>query len=80
MTNHKTTLYNYYGASPHFYVFILPWSEPSTRWISHRHARSHVPLDLRCFNGPAYELDLRSWYWFRAVATRLRSVWWWCCV
>ncbi|KAH8893395.1 hypothetical protein GQ53DRAFT_745650, partial [Thozetella sp. PMI_491] len=51
-TNHKTTLYDHYGD-----VFIQPWSEPSTRWISHRHALSHVPLDLRCFNGPTYELD-----------------------
>ncbi|KAH8890449.1 hypothetical protein GQ53DRAFT_747492 [Thozetella sp. PMI_491] len=57
MTNHKTSLYDHYGASPHSYVFNLPWSEPSTRWISHWHALFHVPLDLRCFNGPTYELD-----------------------
>ncbi|KAH8896012.1 hypothetical protein GQ53DRAFT_743925, partial [Thozetella sp. PMI_491] len=57
MTNHKTTLYNHYRASPHSYVLIPPWSEPSTRWISHWHALFHVPLDLRCFNGPTYELD-----------------------
>ncbi|KAH8890742.1 hypothetical protein GQ53DRAFT_747414, partial [Thozetella sp. PMI_491] len=79
-TNHKTTPYDHYGPSPHSYVFILPWSEPSIRWTSHWHALSHVPLDLRCFNGPTYDLFARSWYWFRAVATRLRSVWWWCCV
>ncbi|KAH8898613.1 hypothetical protein GQ53DRAFT_741929, partial [Thozetella sp. PMI_491] len=34
-TNHKTTLYDHYGASPHSYVFTLLWSEPSTRWSSH---------------------------------------------
>ncbi|KAH8891146.1 hypothetical protein GQ53DRAFT_746735 [Thozetella sp. PMI_491] len=39
-----TTSYDYYGASPHSY-------------ISHRHALSHVPLGLRCFNSPTYELD-----------------------
>ncbi|KAH8901585.1 hypothetical protein GQ53DRAFT_740424, partial [Thozetella sp. PMI_491] len=58
-TNHKTTLYDHCGASLHSYVFIQPWSEPSTRWISHWHALFHVPLDLRCFNGPTYELDYK---------------------
>ncbi|KAH8887560.1 hypothetical protein GQ53DRAFT_749649 [Thozetella sp. PMI_491] len=51
-TNHKTTPYDHSRD-----VFILLWSEPSTRCISHWHALSHVPLDLRCFNGPTYELD-----------------------
>ncbi|KAH8896319.1 hypothetical protein GQ53DRAFT_743562, partial [Thozetella sp. PMI_491] len=56
-TNHKTTSYDHYGASPHSYGSILLWSEPSTRWSSHRHALSHIPLGLRYFNGPTYELD-----------------------
>ncbi|KAH8881136.1 hypothetical protein GQ53DRAFT_754606, partial [Thozetella sp. PMI_491] len=34
-TNHKTTSYDHYGASPHSYVSILLWSEPGTRWSSH---------------------------------------------
>ncbi|KAH8882055.1 hypothetical protein GQ53DRAFT_753928 [Thozetella sp. PMI_491] len=62
MTNHKTTLYDHYGAPPHSYVFILLCQSLALAYA----ASTALPTNW----------ILRSWYWFRAVATRLRNVWW----